>query len=79
MKENITFCEECRKDVAFSILELQLVNELKGEAYKHIGKKAICDECGSEVYVAVVDDFNLKELYNEYRKRTKIALPGWRL
>jgi len=67
-----TFCPKCRKDVSFSVTEIQLENELKGVKYEYYGKKAICDDCKEEVYVPEVEDFNLKSLYNEYRKKNDI-------
>jgi putative zinc finger/helix-turn-helix YgiT family protein len=72
MIENIIFCEECRKDVAYIETEEIFQNELKGEAFEYKGKKAVCNECGSEVYVAEIEDYNLKELYDAYRTKNSI-------
>ena len=70
--DKITFCEQCRNDVTYHEAEIELQNELKGETYKYSGKKAVCNECGCEVYVAEVEDFNLKALYDEYRRNSDI-------
>ncbi len=51
-----------------SIETLNLNGELKGEEYGYVGRRALCDECGNEVYVAEVEDGNLKALYDSYRK-----------
>ncbi len=72
MNEKIAFCEECRKDVTYREQEVILQNILKGENYEYTGKKAICDECGLEVYVAEIEDYNLKSLYDTYRKKNLI-------
>ncbi|MDY0282496.1 MAG: type II toxin-antitoxin system antitoxin SocA domain-containing protein [Syntrophomonas sp.] len=72
MNERISFCEECRKDVDFRETEVVLKNDLKGEAYEYIGKKAMCAECGTEVYVGEIEDFNLKALYDAYRTKHAI-------
>lgn len=72
MNEKTTFCEECRKDVAYSIESASMKNILKGEEYIYTGKKAMCFECNAEVYVAEIEDENLKALYNAYRKKNGI-------
>ncbi len=72
MIENMTFCEECRKDVVYIETAVMMQSELKGEIYEHKGKKAICNECGSEAYVAEIEDYNLKALYDAYRKKNSI-------
>lgn len=72
MFDMTTFCEECRKDVSYKEIEVALQNELKGETYEYTGKKAVCDLCGSDVYVSEIEDFNLKALYDAYRRQNSI-------
>ncbi|NPV81729.1 MAG: DUF4065 domain-containing protein [Firmicutes bacterium] len=72
MNKRTTFCEECRKDVAYSMENVSLKGTLKGEEYNYSGKKAICAECGAEVYVAEIEDENLKALYDAYRQKKGI-------
>jgi len=67
-----TFCEKCRKDVEYSIETLLMKGKLKGEEYEYTGKKAVCNECGSEVYATEVEDGNLKALYDTHRQRNGI-------
>lgn len=69
MIKETTFCEECRTDVAYKEFEIMIQNELKCDIYEYRGKKAICDKCGSEVYVAEIEDYNLMALYDAYRKK----------
>jgi len=73
MSERKVFCEECRNDVAFTINEERMDGTIKGEKYSYIGKEAHCVDCGSEIYVAEVNDFNLSMLYNAYRDRNNIV------
>ncbi|NLP34295.1 MAG: DUF4065 domain-containing protein [Clostridiales bacterium] len=68
----IAFCENCRKDVIYSIRKEQLKNELKGTIFEYTGKVAICTECGKELYVSVIGDENLKLLYDAYREKNSI-------
>ena len=69
---NMTFCEECRKDVPYSVESSSMIGTLKGEEYGFTGKKAICAECGAEVYVGEIEDENLKILYDAYRQKKGI-------
>ncbi len=72
MARGKVFCEECRNDIAFSTEEVNMKSIIKGKAYSYLGKKAYCIDCGAEVYVAEVNDYNLKALYDEYRKEKGI-------
>jgi putative zinc finger/helix-turn-helix YgiT family protein len=67
-----TFCEECRRDIAYMIETASYKEKLKGDEYSYIGKRAVCTECGSEVYVADIEDENLKALYDVYRQNNGI-------
>jgi len=68
MKRDKVFCEHCREDVEYSVLEAVQKGNLKGEEYEFIGKRTICNECSSDVFVAEIEDENLKSLYDSYRK-----------
>ena len=72
MSKKFTFCEECRRDVEYTEIEKELVSKLKGEPYYYTGKEATCVECGSRVYVAEINDYNLEQLYNEFRVKNDI-------
>jgi hypothetical protein len=65
-----TFCEECRKDVKYNVETVLIKGKLKDKEYMFIGKKAICSDCGSEVYVADIEDENLETLYDMYHQKT---------
>lgn len=69
MNEKMIFCEECRKDVAYTVTEIIMTEQLKDESYEFKGKAAFCSECGAEVYVPEIEDANLKALYDAYRQR----------
>jgi len=72
MSAKMGFCEECRRDVAYTEKEAEMKSDLKGEAYEYPGMVAVCDECGSEIYSHEIEDYNLKALYDSYRKRNSI-------
>ncbi|WP_027399265.1 type II TA system antitoxin MqsA family protein [Anaerovorax odorimutans] len=73
MSERKVFCEECRNDVTFTINEKKMEGTIKGEKYSYIGREGYCADCGSEIYVAEVNDFNLKALYDAYREKNNIV------
>ena len=73
MEERKVFCEGCRNDVTFTINEKKMEGTIKGEKYSYIGKEAHCVDCGSEIYVAEVNDLNLKALYDAYREKNNIV------
>lgn len=72
MSERKVFCEECRNDVDFSIINKQMDGSIKGEIYTYLGKVARCIDCNSEIYVAEINDYNLKVLYDTYREEQGI-------
>lgn len=72
MNRKEIFCEHCRKDVLYTERYQSMSAELKGETYNYDGKAAICQECNNEVFVNEVNDFNLDQLYNEFRKQHNI-------
>ena len=72
MNRKITFCEYCRKDVLYTEKEQCMSAELKGETYNYYGKIATCDECKNGIFVNEINDYNLQQLYNAFRKQHNI-------
>lgn len=72
MNSRMVFCPECRKDVKYTLREQTETATLKGESFDVVSKIAYCDECGIDVYVPEIEDENLKNLYDAYRKRHNI-------
>lgn len=72
MNNQIAFCPECRQDVKYSVREKTESADLKGEAYEFTSLTAYCEKCGGEIYVAELEDANLKVLYDAYRQRHDI-------
>ncbi|MEG2548568.1 MAG: hypothetical protein RSA60_09020, partial [Eubacterium sp.] len=72
MRERKVFCEECRNDVTFTVINKQMDGTIKGETYTYLGKVAHCIDCNSEIYVEEINDYNLKVLYDKYREKQGI-------
>lgn len=66
------FCENCRNDVEYSIIEEQMIGTIKGETYTYTGKVAKCKEYKSDIFVNSINDYNLKALYDVYREKNGI-------
>lgn len=69
MNAKKTFCEECRKDVAYHVASSPMKELLRGAEYDYVGTKANCAECGSEVYVTALADENLRLLRDTFRQK----------
>lgn len=72
MIEKLTFCETCRNDESYYLKTVTMKGTLKDEDYEYEGKKTFCSECNDEVYVAEIEDANLKSLYDAYRQKNGI-------
>ncbi|NLD05943.1 MAG: DUF4065 domain-containing protein [Synergistaceae bacterium] len=72
MSEQTVFCPECREDVRYSVIKREETAKLKGETYEFVSHIAFCEKCGEEIYVALLEDRNLKALYDAYRQRHDI-------
>lgn len=73
MTRNLIFCEECRDDVEYTIIEVPMIGKIKGIEYHYIGKEVRCVKCNTSVYVPEINDSNLKALYEVYRKENGIV------
>lgn len=72
MNTKKTFCEECRNDVDYAVTSVELAGKIKEKEYCYIGKEARCPDCGAPVFVQEISDFNLRALYDVYRKENGI-------
>lgn len=72
MNMKVAFCEQCRKDVSYFEKDETITSELKGVQYTFYGKKAVSESCSHEVFSHDVNDYNLKQLYNEFRRQNNI-------
>jgi len=72
MSHQIAFCPECRQDVKYLVKENTESAKRKGEMYEFTSHTAYCETCSREIYVAELEDANLKALYDAYRQRHEI-------
>jgi len=64
----MNFCPECRKDIYnnFIIKERYTKKIIRGRKIEWVEKYATCNFCGTEIWMAGLQDKNLEELYNRY-------------
>jgi uncharacterized phage-associated protein len=63
----MTFCEECREIVPYQIKDVSMEKEIKGKKIKFEGREAYCPQCDSNLFVASLRDYNLKQLDIAFR------------
>ena len=61
--KKIAFCEECRKNVEYTVSDVQMTGKIKGIEYHYAGKEARCVNCHNGLYVPEINDYNLDILY----------------
>ncbi len=66
------FCVNCRKDVDYIIEEKEMTGTIRGTVYKYKGKEVMCAECGENLDVWEIGDYNLTALYDKYRSENGI-------
>lgn len=66
------FCEKCRDVVAYSTKEITKSKNIKGKEVIYVGKEAYCTECGNEIFVAEVRDYNLQKLDTAFRTQENL-------
>lgn len=72
MNAKKAFCEECRNDVSYVETSVPMTGTIKDKEYHYIGRQAHCADCGSELFIPELTDFNLRELYDAFREENNL-------
>lgn len=72
MNTKKVFCEECRNDVDYIESSVPMTGTIKKKDYHYVGKEAHCADCGSQLFIPELLDYNLQALYDVYRKENTI-------
>lgn len=72
LMKQLAFCEYCMNETEYKINEVNKTSILKDEEINYIAKEAICKDCGNEIFVSDICDYNLESLYEEYRNEHNI-------
>lgn len=70
--KQLAFCEYCMTEIEYKINEVNKTSTLLEDEINYIGKEASCTDCGNEIFVSNICDYNLKSLYEEYRNKHNI-------
>ena len=72
IKMELVKCVKCQSKVKYRIEEAEYEYEDKEVSLKYKGKKAICENCGNEIIMDEIEDFNQSQFEEEYRKINEI-------
>lgn len=70
-----TVCDWCGKEVEIILSQAPETVRVKDEEITLQIKNCKCSCCGAELWISEVENENLRNAYNEYRKRHKLLLP----
>lgn len=72
-KERRQFCSECRKETGYEVQNDQRTYCIRGSEYTFNVLKAVCKECGEEVSLPGLMDYNARLIDEQYRKAENIV------
>lgn len=70
------FCERCHEMVEYSVNDEEKQKNIKGNNIEYMGKEAYCNECGSELFVSDIRDYNLSALDKVFREKEGLISLG---
>ena len=71
---NKAFCPHCNKEVSYHIIE-ETIKEYKGYQVDILQNIGVCNICNEKIYVSDLENNNLKNLYDKYRKMAGLVTP----
>ncbi len=72
-KERKAFCTQCRKEAEYDLHKIKYGKTIKGKDYSFYITAAVCSECGNEISVPGLIDYNVKEIDDQYRYYEKLV------
>ncbi len=66
------FCEYCFSERGYQVYKVRRTSILKEEKVNYKAKEAVCNVCGNEIFVSEICDYNLMNLYKEYKRNYNI-------
>ena len=70
--KKLSYCEKCKKEEDVIVNNVEYELEYDGKKIKYAGKKAVCVNCGNEVFLEEVEEFNQNAFENAYRDENNI-------
>ena len=72
MRERKDFCTECRRETSYTLKKIKINQTIREKEYAFEITAAFCNECGGEMGIPGLMDYNVKELDEQYRKAEEI-------
>lgn len=69
------FCANCNQKVTYTIGE-NIIKEYKGQIVNVKENIAVCDKCGTDIYIPQIERDNFERLYSKYRELTGLISCG---
>ena len=72
MRERKDFCTECRRETSYTLRKIKINQTIREKEYTFEITAAFCNECGGEMGIPGLMDYNVKEMDEQYRKAEEI-------
>lgn len=72
MRERKDFCTECRRETSYTLKKIKINQTIREKKYTFEITAAFCNECGGEMGIPGLMDYNVKEMNEQYRKAEEI-------
>ena len=72
MENQKDFCTECRRETSYTLRKIKINQTIREKEYTFEITAAFCNECGGEMGIPGLMDYNVKEMDEQYRKAEEI-------
>ena len=72
MRGRKDFCTECRRETNYTLKKIKINQTIREKEYTFEITAAFCNECGGEMGIPGLLDYNIKEIDEQYRKAEEI-------
>ena len=72
MRERKDFCTECRRETSYTLKKIKINQTIREKKYTFEITAAFCNECGGEMGIPGLMDYNMKEIDEQYRKAEEV-------
>ena len=67
MENQRDFCTECRRETNYTLKKIKINRTIREKEYTFEITAAFCNECGGEMGIPGLMDYNMKEIDEHYR------------
>lgn len=72
MENQRDFCTECRRETNYTLKKIKINQTIREKKYTFEITAAFCNECGGEMGIPGLMDYNMKEIDEQYRKAEEV-------